>query len=77
MTDDRITVRVTAGAAMDRVTRGENGHYRVYVTVPPENGKANAQVLRLLARELGVAKSQLEILRGATGRDKIIRVLRG
>jgi len=47
---------------------------RVYVTVVPEDGKANAAVLKLLAKALGVPKSRLEIVRGHTARDKVVRV---
>jgi len=44
------------------------------VTVVPEGGKATAAVVTLLAKALGVAKSRLTLLRGATGRDKVFRL---
>jgi uncharacterized protein YggU (UPF0235/DUF167 family) len=40
----------------------------------PEAGKANAAVLALLAKALGVPKSALSIVRGETGRDKRVRL---
>jgi uncharacterized protein YggU (UPF0235/DUF167 family) len=46
----------------------------VRVTVPPEDGKANAAVRELLARALGVAKTRLVLLRGASARDKVFRL---
>lgn len=47
---------------------------RVAVTAPPAEGKANAALLRLLARAWGVPKSSLSIAAGASARDKLIHV---
>ena len=47
---------------------------RVYVTVVPEDGKANREVTKLLARAVGIAKSCLTLVRGHTARDKVFRV---
>ncbi|MDU8927321.1 DUF167 domain-containing protein [Alisedimentitalea sp. MJ-SS2] len=69
-----IAVRVTPKASRNRVAIDEEGAVRVYVTVLPEEGKANAAVQKLLARALGVAKSQLMLVRGQTARDKVFRV---
>jgi uncharacterized protein YggU (UPF0235/DUF167 family) len=68
-----IAVRVTPRASRNAVVLdGET--IRVLVTVVPEDGKANAAVVKLLAKALGVAKSRLELLRGATSRDKLFRL---
>lgn len=68
-----IEVRVTPRASRNGVTLDE-GRVRVAVTTVPEGGKANADVIKLLAKSLGIAKSRLTLLRGATGRDKVLRV---
>lgn len=68
-----IAVRVTPKASRNALV-AEAGEIRVYVTAVPENGKANAAVIRLLARALGVPKSRLVLLRGATSRDKLFRL---
>ena len=69
-----IALRVTPKASRNAITR-EDGQIRVYVTTVPEGGKANAAVVKLLAKALGVPKSRLELLRGQSGRDKLFRVL--
>lgn len=70
----QIAVRVTPRASRARlVVEGEA--IRVYVTVVPEGGKANAAVERLLAKALGIPRSKLELVRGASARDKLFRVL--
>jgi hypothetical protein len=68
-----IAVRVTPKASRARLLV-EGGTIRAYVTVPPEDGKANAAVQALLARALGVARSRLTLVRGQTARDKVFRV---
>ncbi len=46
----------------------------VKVRARPHDGEANAAVLALLAEALGIAASRLQMLRGATGRDKLVRL---
>ncbi len=68
-----IAVRVTPKASRNAVV-AEGDTIRVYVTTVPEDGKANQAVTKLLAKKLGIAKSRLELIRGATSRDKLFRV---
>lgn len=68
-----ISVRVTPRASRNAVLV-EDGAIRVYVTAVPEDGKATKVVMELLAKAMGVAKTRLVLLRGATGRDKVFRL---
>ncbi|PTV96412.1 hypothetical protein C8J27_102206 [Rhodobacter aestuarii] len=68
-----IALRVTPKASRNQIVSGEDG-LRAYVTVVPENGKANAAVVKLLAKSLGVAKTRLTLIRGETARDKVFRL---
>ena len=68
-----IAVRVTPKARRNAVV-AEGGAIRVYVTAVPEDGQATAAVAALLARALGVARTRLELVRGATARDKLFRL---
>jgi hypothetical protein len=71
-----FTIRVNTGASSNRVERhqAEDGSQliRVWVTCVPEGGKANREVLKALAKFLGVAKSRLEIVKGLKSRDKVV-----
>jgi uncharacterized protein len=67
-----IAVRVTPRGGRDAIEPGEP--LRVRVTAPPEDGKANDAVRRLLARAVGVAPTRLTLIRGATARDKLFRL---
>ena len=68
-----FTTRVTPKASRNAVSL-DGEVIRVSVTTVPEGGKANEDVIRLLAKALGVAKSRLTLIRGATGRDKVFRI---
>lgn len=81
MTDKPPTmlhIRVTPKAARNMIKTEPQADgtllYRVYVTCPPEDGKANKEVIKLLAKHLGLSKSSLSLQKGAKGRDKIIAV---
>ncbi|WP_374282386.1 DUF167 domain-containing protein [Novosphingobium sp.] len=71
--EGRLALRVTPGARVESLELGE-GKLLVKVRVKPEDGKANAAVLELLAAALGIATSRLRMLRGATGRDKLVQL---
>ena len=68
-----IALRVTPKASRNEIVAAEDG-LRAYVTVVPEGGKANAAVVKLLAKALGVAKTRLTLIRGETARDKVFRL---
>lgn len=69
-----IAVRVTPKASRDRILV-EDDTIRVYVTTVPEDGKANKAVVKLLSKALGVPKTRLDLIRGATSRDKVFRIV--
>ncbi len=67
-----IALRATPRAARDGISF-RDGQLRVSVTAVPENGRANLAVRLLLAAAMGVAQSDLILLRGQTSRDKLFR----
>ena len=71
-----LEVRAAPGAAADAVVLPAiaGGPLTIRTTAPPEDGRANAAVLRLLARALGCAPSALHLVRGATARTKLVRL---
>jgi uncharacterized protein YggU (UPF0235/DUF167 family) len=71
--EGRLALRVTPGARVEGIEIAQ-GKVLVKVRVKPEDGKANDAVLELLARALGTATSRLRMLRGATGRDKLVQI---
>lgn len=69
----RLAVRVTPGARVEALEIAD-GRLLAKVRVKPEDGKATAAVLELVAKGLGVATSRLHLLRGATSREKLLQI---
>jgi uncharacterized protein (TIGR00251 family) len=74
MTSARITVRVTPRSGKDSIESGAGGVLLVRVTAPPDEGKANAAVCKVVAGALGVPKSAVTVVRGHTARTKALEV---
>ena len=53
----------------------KDGMVKAYITAAPEKGKANKALTELIAEKYGVAKSRVVILKGGTGRNKVVEVL--
>ena len=70
----RLTVRVTPRARQRRIEQAADGTWRALVPEPPEDGRANAAVLELLAEHFDVPKRALRIVRGHTGRQKVVEI---
>lgn len=75
MTDSQkiFNIRVTPHAKQNKVVEAD-GVLRVYTTIAPEKGRANDAVIDLLSKYLKVPKSRIKILRGLTGRGKVVAV---
>ena len=54
----------------------DDGSLKLKVAAVPEKGKANAAICEFLAREFGVGKGSVEIVRGASTSIKLIRISR-
>ncbi len=64
--------RAQIGGLLDEPEGGKA--LKVAVTAAPEDGKANAAVIALLAREWGVVKSAISVVSGATDRRKLVEI---
>ena len=69
-----VALRVQPRASADAVVGEREGVIAIRLKAPPVDGQANAALLRFLARKLGVAPTAVQLVRGATGRQKWIRV---
>ena len=70
----RFLVRAQPGAKRSGLAGLWNDHLKVALRSPPEDGRANAELLDVLAEVLGVRAGRLELVRGATARQKEIEV---
>jgi uncharacterized protein (TIGR00251 family) len=69
-----IDLRVQPRARRTVLACNEAGVLKAAVTAPAEEGKANAAVIELMAREWRLAKSAIEVVRGATARQKVLAI---
>jgi uncharacterized protein (TIGR00251 family) len=52
----------------------EEGRLKVYLTVPPAEGRANKALIELLADHFQVKKSSIRIVKGERARDKVVQI---
>ena len=68
-----LPVRAQPGAKKNGITGEHDGALKVSVTQAPEKGKANKALVEVLAKALGLKKSQVSLLSGETsGRKKFL-----
>lgn len=69
-----LEVKVTPHAAKNEILRWEENRLVVKIQGVPEKGKVNEKLINFLAKTLGIAKSQIEILSGESSRIKKLNI---
>ncbi len=69
-----LPLRVSAGAARERLFGAHGGRLKLSVRAAPERGKANRAVLDLLAATLSIPRGDLSLVTGETSPDKVVLV---
>ena len=72
-----ITVSVRPHTRHSRLLQAEDGSWLAQLKAPPVDGKANAELIALVARHFGCAKSAVAIKSGAAGRRKRVTIETG
>ena len=70
----RIPVRAQPRASRSELAGEYDGALRVRLAAPPVDGEANAELIRFLAKTLGVARSAGRLVSGESGRNKVVEV---
>ena len=71
-----LAVRVTPRSSRNQIVGAlHDGTIKIRITAPPDEQQANAELVDFLSEILGIGKSRIEVVAGATGRDKLISVL--
>ena len=71
-----LTVRLTAKASRNAIAGiAEDGTVKIHVTASPADGQDNKALIQLLAEILDIPESDVAIIVGETGRDKIVSIL--
>lgn len=69
-----IAVRVTSRARASEIAGERDGLLLARVRAPPTEGRANAELCRLIAKRAGVGVRNVTVVRGASSREKVVRV---
>ena len=71
-----LAVRITPRATRNEIVEVlDDGTIKVRIAAPPADNEANAALIEYLSEILGVPRSKLDIVAGASGRDKLIAVV--
>jgi len=69
-----IQVRVKPNARVSVLEEADDGPWLAQLKSPPVDGKANKELIELIARHFGCPKSAVSIRSGASGRTKLVRI---
>jgi uncharacterized protein (TIGR00251 family) len=70
----RLRLRVAPGARKSAVVGRHGDGWKVRVAAAPERGRANDELVALLSDTLAVARSDVQVVSGRSGRDKIVEL---
>ncbi len=68
-------VKVIPKASRSEIVEWENDELKVRLAAVPEKGEANAELIKYLARMLGVGKSKVQLIQGETSRHKRVCII--
>lgn len=69
-----LQVKVKPNARASQLEQLGDGTWLARIKAPPIDGKANEELLRLVARHFGLRKAQVSIRSGASGRMKLVQI---
>lgn len=69
-----LQIKVKPHSRVSALEEGTDGSWTAHLQSPPVDGRANAELIDLVARRHGCAKSAVEIRSGASGRMKLVRI---
>lgn len=72
-----MEIRVKPGARQSQLVQAEDGSWLAQLKAPPVEGKANQELIALVARHFRCARSAVSIKSGAASRRKLVRIETG
>ncbi len=69
-----LRVKVKPNSRSSSLIQQADGSWRAQLKAPPVDGKANAELIALIAAHFGCRKAAVLIQSGASGRTKLVRV---
>ena len=69
-----LQIKVKPNARTSSLSQAEDGTWLAQIKALPVDGKANAELVALVAKQFGCAKAQVTIKSGASGRMKLVKI---
>jgi uncharacterized protein (TIGR00251 family) len=69
-----LRVKVKPNSKQQEICEAADGSWTVRLKSPPMDGKANAELIQLLAQQFQVPKSAIRIKAGAASRSKLVEI---
>ena len=70
-----ISIKVTPSSGKQKIELDKSGQIKCFVKSPPENGKANTELVKFLSKSLAIPQDEIVIIQGATSRKKVVKIL--
>ncbi len=67
-------VKVVPSSGRNKWVLEKSGKLKCYLKNPPEKGKANKELIKLIAKALSLAQGKIAIVSGATNRNKLVKI---
>jgi uncharacterized protein len=69
-----LTISVVPRSSRCEIAGIHNNSLRIKLTSPPVDNEANKQCCEFIAKQMGIARRQVAIIRGQTSRHKVLRI---
>jgi uncharacterized protein len=69
-----ISVKVKPNSRVSALVQGEDGAWLAQLKSPPVDGKANEELVSLVAKQFGCRKSAVSLKSGASARTKLVQI---
>lgn len=74
MGTERLQVKVKPNSKKQNIEESADGSFTVHLKSPPVDGKANKELIEVLAEKFDVPKSQIRIKSGLSSKTKLIEI---
>jgi uncharacterized protein len=71
----KISVKVIPRSGRQQVAILGPGELKCHLQSPPEDGKANKELIELLAQELAIPKRSVAVVQGFASRNKVVEIV--
>lgn len=71
----KIFLKVKTKAKIKKLIKIDETHYIISISSPPENGKANKEIIKTLAKYFDTSISRINIISGEKSKEKIIEII--